>query len=481
MKKSGYYIPIFFLFIIACTMGQDLPADIEKELTLAINNTINKGYQDVSLGIHIRLVDMKKSLYSRDINKPLMTASAVKIIPSAVALIKLGPDFRFETPLMTEGPVEGGVLKGDLYIKGTGDPSLKISHLKQAVEELKLKGINRISGNIVYDVTFLDEEQNRFAPNARNLYAPPCALTVNYNWIGVNIKNGPPPVLKLIPQTSYAKLDYDVTIARTAEPGRPAMTYRKHAWGDHFTIKGVITGWDKKYKYVGLAASRPGLYAATLLMEACIRAGIRVDGKIRKRKAPVSARALVKMISDPLREIVRVMNQESNNVIAEMLNKDLGAMFLSVPGTRAKGLDVLNEFCMEKLGFKQGEFSLADASGLSRNNRVSARQFTDALNYFYKKKTIRDAFLPTLARQGHHPHAMVPVPPDNIRIHVKTGTLSVSGVNTVVGYIILNDIDAVLSFAILANRNAPGPITYSGTFTNPILIKIVEALKKCIE
>ena len=220
---------------------------------------------------------------------------------------------------------------------------MKLSNLKGAVEELKAKNISRISGDIIYDVTYLDEEQNRFAPNARNLYAPPCGLTVNYGWIGVKIINGPPPELKLVPQTSYAELDYDVTISRSSEPGRPTMTYKKQARGDHYTIKGTITGWDKRYHYVGLAASRPGLYTATLLKELCAKAGIRIKGRIRKQKVPEDARLLLKIRSIPLKEIVRIMNQESNNVIAEMLNKDLGAIFLSLPGTREKGISVLKK------------------------------------------------------------------------------------------------------------------------------------------
>ncbi len=147
-----------------------------------------------------------------------------------------------------------------------------------------------------------------------------------------------------------------------------------------------------------------------------------------------------------------------------------------MPGTRQKGISVLEKFCIKEIGLEKGSFSIGDASGLSIKNRFSARQFTKALNHFYKKKKIRNAFLPSLARQGHHPHAMNPVPPDDIKIFVKTGTLSVSGVNTVVGYIFPEKINEVFSFAILANRLEPGPMTYSGTLTNPLLNAIVKIL-----
>ncbi len=453
-------------------------AELQKSLAGAIENTLSQSlYNNVNVGIHIGTVEGKHVLYKHNEEKPYITASAFKIISSAAALIKFGPEYQFKTPLLTDEKIENGVLKGNLYIEGRGDPSLKLSDLENAVQQLKEKGIKEVSGDIVYDVTYLDEEENRYAPNARNLYAPPCALTVNYNWIDVNIKDKPSSKLKLIPETTYAKLDYDVDISDSFTPGRPLMTYKKYKWGDSYTIKGTISAWDKKYHYVWLGVSRPGLYAATLLKETCQRVGIKISGNIKKQKVHQNAKILVRISSIPLKGIIQTMNQESNNVIAETLNKDLGAVFLSEPGTRQKGISVLEKFCIKEIGLEKGSFSIGDASGLSIKNRFSAWQFTKALNYFYKKKKIRNAFLPSLARQGHHPHAMNPVPPDDIKIFVKTGTLSVSGVNTVVGYIFLEKINEVFSFAILANRLEPGPMTYSGTLTNPLLNAIVKGLK----
>ena len=483
MEKIKSYISIVIL-IACCACGKNninKLSVVQESLAFTIENILSQGiYNDVSVGINIGTADGKRVLYKCNAEKPYITASAFKIISSAAALIKFGPEYRFETSLLTDGKIEGSILKGNLYIQGRGDPSLKLADLEKAVKKLKEKGIREISGDIVYDITYLDEERNRYAPNARNLYAPPCALTVNYNWIDVNIKEKPSLVLRLIPGTSYAKLDYEVNISKSFTPGRPLMTYRKHDWGDYYTIKGTVSAWDKKYHYVWLGVSRPGLYAATLLKETCQKAGIKISGYIKKQKVPENAAVLTKMKSAPLKKIVKVMNQESNNVIAETLNKDLGAEFLSVPGTREKGISVLKKFCVKEIGLEKDSFSIGDASGLSVNNRFSPAQFTKALNYFYKKKNIRRAFLPSLARQGHHPHAMNPIPPEDIEIFVKTGTLSVRGVNTVVGYIFLEKINEVLSFAILANRFEPGPMTYSGTLTNPLLNAVVEALKQNI-
>jgi len=485
-KKLIIFLICIMFFYLLSYGNDNIRADklyiLQKALTDAVDNKIkSRLYNDVILGIQISTTDGKYVLYSHNIDKPMITASAIKLISSASALIKLGPEYRFITPLMTDGRIEEGVLRGNLYIKGRGDPSLKIDHLKEAAKKLKEIGINKISGDIIYDISFFDEEKNRYAPNARNLYAPPCALTANYGWLDVIIKNKTAPELRLVPQTSYAKLKYDVNISSSEEPGRPDMTYIEYDWGDFYAIKGTVTRWDKKYHYVWLGASRPGLYAATLLKEICQKEGIKVTGRIEKQIVPKNAVELMRITSGPLSEIVKTMNQESNNVIAEILLKDLGAVFLSAPGTRKKGLSVLRDFCTKDIGITDKRFSIGDASGLSVNNRFSALHFIEALNFFYEEKNVRGALIPTLARQGYHPHAMVPVPPDNIRIYVKTGTLSVRGVNTVVGYIIIDQINEVFSFAVLANRFKAGPMTYSGTLTVPLLITIVNAIKDNIE
>ncbi|MCP4149190.1 MAG: hypothetical protein GY757_15695, partial [bacterium] len=91
-------------------------------------------------------------------------------------------------------------------------------------------------------------------------------------------------------------------------------------------------------------------------------------------------------------------------------------------------------------------------------------------------KEMGEEFVEVLTPQGYHPHAANPVPPEGMRLFVKSGTLSVTGVNTVVGYILLDDTGEVFSFAVLCNRFKGGGMAYSGTYTNPVLRAIVNSL-----
>jgi D-alanyl-D-alanine carboxypeptidase/D-alanyl-D-alanine-endopeptidase (penicillin-binding protein 4) len=434
----------------------------------------DKLFQNTQVGLTIASIGDNRIFYQRRAKVPLMTASALKILPAGVALAKWDPDHRLITPVYMDGFLKDRALYGNLYLIGQGDPSLQVSDLQKAAAAIKSLGIDRIDGDLIYDISFFDEDTNRFAPNARNLYAPACALSVNYNALDVEIdENHPTPKLRLIPETSYARLKYDVHIKKSEKPGRPAMTYEEFPWGDQYAIKGIISDWDKKYHYLCLGVSRPGLFFATLFREALTAFHIEVKGRIKKGLLVAQARELVRMTSAPLKESIKIMNQESSNLIAEMLNKNLGARFASTPGTRVKGLTVIKTFCAKQIGIPVEELFMEDACGLSSQNRLSAAHFIRILNYFYKTPEIKEHFLPSLKEQIY----LLQKRPSAVRVLSKSGTLSATGVNTEVGYLIDEQTGQAFSFAILVNRTRPGPMTYSGTLTDPILTAILGAFE----
>jgi len=433
-----------------------------------------KLYQNVRVGLAVADLASKRIVYQHRADVPLMTASALKIIPAGAALAQWGPDYCWSTPVYTDGFLKDRTLHGNLYLVGRGDPSLQISDLQKAAVDLKALGIDRINGDLIYDISFFDEEPNRFAPNARDLYAPPCALSVNANALAIVIDEDlPQPKLDLFPQTAYARLEYQVRLKKSVEPGRPLMTYAELPWGDQFTVKGTITDWDKKYHYLRLGVSRPGLFSAVLFKEALTDAHIECRGQIRQGLLPGRARELVRLTSAPLKDSVKTMNRESSNLIAEMLNKNLGAELVSVPGTRAKGLAVIKSFCTEKIHIPAVELFLEDACGLAPQNRLSALNFVKTLNYFYNTPEIKESLLASLKEQIRPLRNRASA----VRVLSKSGTLSATGVNTEVGYLIDEQTGRVFSFAVLANRTRPGSMTYSGTLTEPILSAILEVFE----
>jgi len=479
-KRPAAAIAVCLLLVCVSLRTGRLPAsvpdpeDLKTRLGHHLKACMAGGlYRSVEVGIHIETTDGKQDLYLRHPDRPFTPASVIKVITSGVAMSRFGPDHRFVTLIKTDGEILTGVLEGNLYLVGRGDPALRDTHLREAVRFIRSSGIRKIKGDLVFDVSFLDEEAPRYPPNARHLYAPPSALTVNHNWLVIGYDRGPPVRLWTVPQTGYARLDYRVEFSPSDRPGLPALTYRAESWGDRYDIRGKITRWDLRYKVLRLCVSRPGLFAATLFQEACTREGLKLMGIVRQGVAGTGTRTIHTIRTRPLEDILRELNRESNNVVAELVNKDLGAHFKSPPGTREKGLDVLREYCIAPIGLRPGSFTLDDASGLSHGNRFSPRQITRILNHFYQKLGKR--YARTLAPQGHHAHALRPVPPEGIRMFVKSGTLPSGGVNTVAGYIFRTG-RSPLSFAIMAIRKGPGAKAYSGTYTIPLLAAMLEAL-----
>jgi D-alanyl-D-alanine carboxypeptidase/D-alanyl-D-alanine-endopeptidase (penicillin-binding protein 4) len=445
-----------------------LRASLEKEMITCLRSQY---FSKMEAGIDIVSIDENNPVFQYQPDRQFIPASVTKVITSGICLARFGADFRFQTQILTDGLCQDGVLNGNIYLKGWGDPGLRVSHLDSAARDLRESGISEIRGDLIFDDTFLDEEPPRFPPNARHLYSPPGALTVNSNWIILGLDAGPPVNLWTIPRTNYARLDYQVRLSESNSPGKPVMTYKKMEWGDQYSVRGTVTRWDRRYKILRLCVTRPGLFAATLFKESLARSGIAISGKVRQGLTGPGTRILKIIKTERLKDIIRDLNLESNNVLAELINKDLGATFDSIPGTREKGLNLMRKYLREIIGISG--FSLQDSSGLSAGNRFSACQITQALKHFYREMGMN--FVGTLAPQGHHPHALSPVPPSGMAMAVKSGTLPFSGVNTIAGYVLIENRRLAFSFAILVNRRGSGPPVYSGTFTIPLLEALVRA------
>ncbi len=430
------------------------------------------------MSVGVDMVDIRSgvSVYNRNPDRLYIPASAIKIFVSGITLIKVGAARTIQTPILYNGTIYNGALSGDICLKGMGDPSLTTRHLKIAAGKLKEQGILTVQGDLFYDTSLFDNEPTRFPPNARHLYSPPSALTINNNCVDLRIVDGPPPLLIPVPETSYVKLNYQIRISSGQAANIPRMTFTKKTWGDLYTIRGKVNQWNKRFKTMRLCVTRPGLFAATLFQEACQREGITFQGKIIPRCTPFQGKPLLKISGQPLVDAIRFLNSESNNVVAGNINKLLAVQSLPLPGTRAKGLAMIIDYCINELGYRKNQFIIRDASGLDRKNRLTPRQFTKALNHFHSK--LGAQMLKVLPRQGNHPHARYPQPPEGIRAYVKSGTLPNTGVNSLVGYIEIKQTGQMFSFAILINRRGPGKPMYSGTYTKPILLEIFKALSQ---
>ena len=149
--------------------------------------------------VSIQVVNLrtKEETFAYNAEDKMIPASVMKAVTSAAALRILGPSFRFETKVYTDGEIKKGVLKGDLYIKGGGDPSLEVHHLWKMAHDLKSLGISKIEGNVYYDNTLFGED--RFIPgwgkpidiaNGPAYFPLISSLSLNYNCVALRVRSG---------------------------------------------------------------------------------------------------------------------------------------------------------------------------------------------------------------------------------------------------------------------------------------------------
>ncbi|MFN4151409.1 MAG: D-alanyl-D-alanine carboxypeptidase/D-alanyl-D-alanine-endopeptidase, partial [Candidatus Sericytochromatia bacterium] len=130
------------------------------------------------------------TIFQHNINKPLMPASNLKLITSAASLALLKPEFRFKTVIYADSYVSSGVLNGNLYLKGYGDPDLTGERLWRMVKKLKNTGVTQITGDLIADESFFDDKEVSEGWNVRrygdSVYsARVSALSVNRNIVDV--------------------------------------------------------------------------------------------------------------------------------------------------------------------------------------------------------------------------------------------------------------------------------------------------------
>lgn len=341
-------------------------------------------------------------------------ASVWKLLTTSAALSELGPDFRFNTKLVYAGQIKGGILKGDLLIIGSGDPSLGSRHfgedfdsvLQGWVSAVREAGIDSIEGKIIGNAAHLQGlalPRTRIWEDMANYYGTGIyGLNFNDNTYFVSFSTPDDPglpakVLTIYPEVPGLVLESEVESStiqadRAFIFGSPMDTKRivrgtLPAGRDRYTIKGSIPD--------------PALFAAFHLDQRLVDAGIPVsqppESEYDQFREPVTYKVIAEVSSPPLKDLVRHINLESDNLMAEGLLLQLGAKAgeASIEG----GLDALRSF-LKGIWGENARFFAYDGSGLSRFNSVSAKQICDLLVRANSNQVLKTHLLNELPRAG---------------------------------------------------------------------------------
>lgn len=399
-------------------------------------------------GVSIRSAERGDILFEHLGSVRLRPASNMKLVTAAAALDLLGPDYRFQTTLYYDGVVNNGVLAGNIYVKGGGDPALKTKDIEKLAAALADMGIHSVLGNIVGDESRYDSIRYSvdlpWSDESEGYGAAISALSVapdDYSDPGTVLitvkpgKNaGDSVLLDVTPDTSYMKIvNSALTCKEEEEPSIKAV--REHG-GSRVDVTGCLPA-DGETEELRVAVWEPGMYTVHLLKENMAALGISFGpvSSLTTGYVPANARPVAEVQSEPLCRILRPFLKNSNNTIGEMLVKEMGAV-TSGEGSWEEGIKAM-ESRLHALGLEPGRTIIRDGSGISHVTAIPSNELTSLL-FSVQKKPWFPHFLQALPVAGEKERSeggtlRFRLTGSGGRIAAKTGTLT--SVSSLSGYI----------------------------------------------
>ncbi|MFZ2863947.1 MAG: D-alanyl-D-alanine carboxypeptidase/D-alanyl-D-alanine-endopeptidase [Ignavibacteriaceae bacterium] len=335
---------LFFLLLtnlIYCISKEEAVTKINKILASLPTNTIS--------GIIVYNPLTQDTIFSVNEKRQMTPASLTKLFTTAVALNIMGEEHQLSTKLFTDDiNLSDKVVNGNLYIKGYGNPTFSDFDLQGMINELISKGIEKITGNIIGDDTYLD-----------NIYT-------REDWIegeGSNIKL--PPISALV-------LDRNKTVTRKK--------------------------MRKRFRYITEMAKDPAIFAANRLFTKLKENNIEVGGNSQKGKTPDKS-ILISQKSIFLNELIALINKHSDNFLAECLFKTLGAEATGEQGNSFYSQQAIQKFVKDNNIYFYGT-EIVDGSGISRSDKVTPLSINGVLEKMYFDLNHFDAFYNSLSIAG---------------------------------------------------------------------------------
>lgn len=429
MKGFGCVLTWLLQGFIVLSSGQQAVSDFKSASEL----------QTAAIGICVRDMEKNKVVAAYNSRQGFVPASLVKLLTTATLWELYDPDEVLETRVTYTGTVDDeGVLKGDLYVRGVGDPSLgseyslqpKDGFEKDCIQALKKAGIRRISGRVIADASLFDREgvSPKWLWEDLGNYFAAGAYGINFsdNMYRLTLRSGKPgsrpeivgisPVIKGLRFENYltAKSNYKDSAYIYGMP-----------FSNERAVCGSIPAGRKAFVVKGDMPD-PVSFLAEHLTGALEKAGIPVEagaGTDFKGEKNGEERVLFSFRSDPLQRMVRVTNERSNNLYAECLLRLIALKKYRI-GSASGGIEVMRHFWKEK-GVRMDGLFLYDGCGLSPINRVSPDLLCEILTLAACHPEKGSAFcrtLPLAGREGTVSSFLKRTPLEG-KIRLKSGSM----------------------------------------------------------
>lgn len=430
-------------------------------------------------GMVVQSLSTGKILYERNADLFFLPASNQKLLTSSAILAALGPNWTFTTTLQRAGNLDDdGMLHGNLYLKGSGDPLLASADLDLFADSVKAAGIKKVQGKVVGDDSRFDRKRLGMGWEWDDLpyyYAPEVSgLNLNKNLISLSIDPGRSPGDPLRVTAAPPEKLVKITVrGRTEAKGKPdTVTVTRDLGTNELFVDGVLP-LDVKpggHKTVSVTVENPTHYATAYLAARLKSLGIGVAGGETEGVTPTTGTVeIARHTGDPLADVLKKMNKPSDNLIAECLLKTLGAeKSKDGVGSWESGSAAAKEW-FKSIGIDPATIVMEDGSGMSRHNYVTPRSYALMLKTMASHpygKVFKDS-LPVPGVDGTL--ANRPIGP-NARKSCRAKTGYVANVSSLSGYVDTRSGEPLLFVIFMNNHQCPGSVARS------IQDKIVEFL-----
>jgi D-alanyl-D-alanine carboxypeptidase/D-alanyl-D-alanine-endopeptidase (penicillin-binding protein 4) len=402
-------------------------------------------------------LDRNQPLFAINADQAIIPASNNKVYSAIWALAVLGPDYRFPTDLLLTGPVQNGVVRGDVVIRGSGDPAFgyaeydkdPLTSPRAMAAGLKRLGVRVIEGGVIADPYIHDRvnfgpDWPRDTGNGAARYAPTVSgLPFNRNMLWVRMTPGEGAGYVREPDVP------EIPIINGSRGGGANAYAVRQPHQDTIRIRGGGRG------RFGVGAFEPAYLAGGAIRQALREAGIEVRGPLRIARTPQGSVLVHRHLSIPLVQMVPQLNRHSDNFFAEHLWKAAAAKALG-QGTYAGGGAASAVFFHDRAGVPWGQLWQADGSGLSAQNRTSAQALVQALVWAHKQPWSQP-FHESMAIAGDRGGTMRRMfvgGPAQGNLHAKTGYIN--DVRTLSGYVKTAGGETVVFSFLYNGRNTSG-------------------------
>jgi serine-type D-Ala-D-Ala carboxypeptidase/endopeptidase (penicillin-binding protein 4) len=410
----------------------DADRDRIVRMQAALREILNDGaLRRLRVGIRVMEARTGRLFFEKRGTALMDPASNQKVLATTTALMRLGADWRFRTELSGPLPAADGVVAGDIYLRGSGDPTVTGADLETMAASLVRRGVKRIDGAVVADPRRIGSDQatgpaeddateddataatddTREAPQRVSPRAP---LVVNHGLMSIRVRPGASPGWPAEVTTQPAGESFVIrNQARTKEGGRTRVSVRLSLASAHIQVEiaGRIAIGHRPLAF-RRRVPQQALYSAVLLRAALNAAGVAVRDPARvatmpaprvgktSASAPAPAPTLLdRHESAPLAVLLRRINKDSDNDHAERVLEAAGAEVYGGAPSSEKGLRLLREVIGE-LGLPQASYVPRNGSGLGHANRITADAMADLLRTLYLDPRVGPELLQSLSIGG---------------------------------------------------------------------------------